>query len=388
MLTAPSADFTRALYDSHLARVRLATYSRDAAGDRTFLLDLPFVDGTLTVDGSAIQWRTLRATVANEVVRADGTTVGDLIDAYATDIIVWYGIQTDWDWDADAAGASVEWVKVATLRVEKVVRDQYGATLTLEAGDDAGRLREYPIEPGWPSLADDDLDRVLLDGIQYLVNACYPDAAPPTWVVDGSVDDTQTWSEQSVFQGDRVVAVKDMADALGAWVRVGVGGNWLVDPLPTASTTADWTFDVGEQSTTATLSRLSKDDDRDDIYNAVRLRYELPFAGSFVVEATDDDPASPTYYDGAFGKKPKTIDNDLVDTEANAQAACDALLEQYRGIGRVLTVGGVYNPLLEPGDTVAVRLGDGTLEKHLVDRIELPLNPGEMTLTTRVVATE
>lgn len=379
MLTA-SAAYTAALRQSHLARFRVRAYRRDEDGNRTLIGTVPVVSGSVTVDGQANAWHTASLQVANDVIYPDGTTWADLLNAYDTDLKVDYGIQTDYD--LDAISPVVEYVQVALLRVDSAVAAQAGAIVAVQASDDGTRVTDYPIETPWPAVGDDDLDKSVVDTIKALVNACYPDGAHPTWHVSGDVTDT-AWPAYSVFQGDRWQAVNSLAETIGAWVHVDSTGDWVIDPTPTElAVTPDWAFAAGDDGTLITADTGT---DRTEMFNKVTVRFELPFAGSQSATATDTSPTSPTRWDGPMGRKPTIVDNDTCATTAEAQKAADALLAQYRGRGRQISLDAVYCPLLEPGDTIQIDLPDGGSETHWVDSLTLPIPAGQMSLRTRVV---
>lgn len=388
MLTA-SHDFQQALTQSHIAVVRLTLLRRDIDGARTAVGQIPVTDGTYTVDGQADTWRSLTASIPNEYVSEAGDTVANLINAYDCDLRVEFGVQLDWDWDL--GGPSQEFVQVARLRVDKAKIGRLGASVDVEATDDGARLADYPIIRPWPGeyydengdllYADDDFDRNVVDTIKYFVNDCYPSSGHPDWTVHDDVDLIQRWPIDSKFQGDRWEQVRKLAEAIGCWVHNDELGHWVIAPLPTEGTPV-LTLDEGDLGT---LTRSEVESSRVDTYNGVGVRYELPSTGSGLAFEYDSNPFSPTYWDGPFGKRSIIVDNDTVDNDTDAIAAAVKLLNQYKGRGQQINCKAVWNPLLEPGDTINVRTPTGALETHLVDRIDLPIPLGEMTLTTRVV---
>jgi hypothetical protein len=125
---------------------------------------------------------------------------------------------------------------------------------------------------------------------------------------------------------------------------------------------------------------------RRDQFNAVAVRWQNAKNVGGLVYIVDADPDSPTYYDGPFGRKPRPEETvDTITTEAQAIEYARSLLEQYKGKTRGIDLGLLHNPLLEPGDVVAVYLTDGSAERHVIDSISLPLAGGTMTLQTRIL---
>ena len=381
MLTA-SAAYMAALANTHIAKVKVAAYQRTFTAPSTWawvsLGDLPVVSGSVTVDGQANVWRTASLEVANDDVRADGSAWADLLTAFDTQLRISYGVQTDYD--LDNSSPTIEYVKVATIRVDRITLAQSSDVLTVEASDDGSRVSEYPIYDPWPADGDDDLDRSTIDTIKALITDCYPDTDPPT-IADTGVTDAQ-WSNHAIFQNDRWECINKLAESIGAWVHVDEDGDWLIEPMPYDLGSADWTFATGSGGTVVTWDTGT---DRTDMANKVVVRYELPFAGSQSATATDTSPTSPTRWDGPMGRVLRVVDNDTCETPTQAQDAANALLAQMRGKAQTVRLTSVYVPLLIPGDTVSVPMPDGTSESQWVDRVTLPIPAGEMEIATRVV---
>ncbi len=104
--------------------------------------------------------------------------------------------------------------------------------------------------------------------------------------------------------------------------------------------------------------------------------------------ATDEDPLSPTRYDGPFGPAPVFMSSQLVTTTEQATDAAAALLRRQSGTTQRIRFGSFVLPHLDPGDAVAVtrgRLGlDGDV--HVLDTLTIPLAPeGVMSSTTRAI---
>lgn len=128
--------------------------------------------------------------------------------------------------------------------------------------------------------------------------------------------------------------------------------------------------------------------DRGQAYNAVVATGENSANGQvFRAIAVDNDPASPTYYSGPFGQKPKFYASPLIASTAQAQSAADALLQTTRGVARSLNFTALPNRALEPADPVLItRAALGLNEIHLIDSLRFDLSVGAMTGTSRARA--
>ncbi|MGH3029286.1 MAG: DUF5047 domain-containing protein [Gaiellaceae bacterium] len=68
--------------------------------------------------------------------------------------------------------------------------------------------------------------------------------------------------------------------------------------------------------------------------------------------ATDDDPNSPTYYFGPFGKVPRFYSSEFITTAEQAADAAAGILANELGTTQQVSFGAVADPTLEPSDLV------------------------------------
>lgn len=103
--------------------------------------------------------------------------------------------------------------------------------------------------------------------------------------------------------------------------------------------------------------------------------------------ATDDDPASPSYYHGDFGPKPFFVDFPAAGSQTATDAATAAELNNRRGVSRRVTLRSIPNPALLLDDPVhAKRLRVGLDEVDAIDQIVTDLgHAGVQTIDTRTV---
>ena len=91
--------------------------------------------------------------------------------------------------------------------------------------------------------------------------------------------------------------------------------------------------------------------------------------------ATDTNPASPTAWDGPFGRKPRRVTSTLATTNAQALADATARLARARGVPSWLEIDAVPNAAIVCSDTIAVVAGDLVDANHVIDRISMPVKP-------------
>jgi hypothetical protein len=184
-----------------------------------------------------------------------------------------------------------------------------------------------------------------------------------------------------VFTGDRWDAVRKLAQSIGVTVNNDEYGRFIIAPADLPPTPKA-TIRGGQLGTLITQSAAIT---RVDQYNAVGLTSEPPVGDNLFVYVVDNDPQSPTYYEGPFGRKPTLIRNDMVTTLQAAIDAARVILAKKRTAARNLTIDAVFNPLLQPLDTVTVYpLESGDAELHVIESINMPLLGGQMQIKTHL----
>jgi hypothetical protein len=95
--------------------------------------------------------------------------------------------------------------------------------------------------------------------------------------------------------------------------------------------------------------------------------------------AVDDDPLSPTFYGGPFGKVPEFQSWSMIESDAQAQEVANNALARQIGAPSTVSFGMVPNPALEPDDSVLIsRPGIGVNEVHVVDSLTVGLAASEV----------
>lgn len=171
---------------------------------------------------------------------------------------------------------------------------------------------------------------------------------------------------EATVDEDRLAACRDVGVALGGVFYERYDGVFVVRPT---SGTGD-VLDVGE----VTL-RQEYGYTRSGVYNGVRARSTNEDHSSLYAWATDDDPDSPTYWDGPFGKKPRFYASPLLTTTEECQQAAQTILARSLGRHYQVDADVVQNPALEPGDQVVLTI-DGAQAAYRVEQVKVPLAVG------------
>jgi hypothetical protein len=187
-----------------------------------------------------------------------------------------------------------------------------------------------------------------------------------------------------VYEQDRVKALVELADSIGAVLTVDADGQLEVR-VPTIPTdTPVWTFTVGDGGD---IVDYDIEMTRDSVVNAVVATGEATGSdyAPVVGRAFDLDPMSPTYWGGPFGQVPMFFSSPLLTTAAAAGAAAATRLNTIRrGRDRVYTFQTVPNFLIELDDPVQVVLPDRSVVGRVV-KMTLPLTPAAMTISVRAL---
>lgn len=149
-----------------------------------------------------------------------------------------------------------------------------------------------------------------------------------------------------------------------------------------------WIFDV-DAGPGGVLAGWGRTQTRDQVYSGVLAEGEQTAdAAPPRALAIDDNPASPTYWDGDFGRIPRFFSSSFIETAAQAASAAGGLLPRWSGAPYTLDLSLAPNVALRPYDVVRVfPRGQGDpfdYEVHQLERLSIPLTAGEaMTSTTR-----
>jgi hypothetical protein len=182
------------------------------------------------------------------------------------------------------------------------------------------------------------------------------------------------------FSG-RWKAAQMMARSIGMRLYFDGVGQCVLTPEPDVRTvTPVWTVAESVPGTRGVLVSIDVEQTRADTYNKVTcVGQNAANTAQFRGVAFDNDPSSPTYYFGNFGKKPRQFTSALIGSQAQADAAAAATLTSQLGLSASVTLGAVPNPALEAGDPILVkRAALGINEVHLADKITIGLSPGSV----------
>lgn len=170
------------------------------------------------------------------------------------------------------------------------------------------------------------------------------------------------------WEKERWDAIDSLAASVNAEVFVNNLGEFIIADVPQITTGAQVaTFDVGDGQL---LVDRSQKETRDQVYNAVSVAGSSsdPNVPPVWAWAADMDPNSDTFFYGPFGQVPRFFNSQFFTTVQQCLDYAVELLVQSLAANKTLSFTGLPMDYLEVGDLVGVRMQDGTLETHLLQK--------------------
>lgn len=341
-------------------------------GDETDLGTV--LDGSVTLDAKAATRGRLDLTLAAD--SASGLVPSDPSDPlapYGSEISVARGIEYP---EGDS-----ELIPLGVYRIEDVEVLDAGDNLALRVVglDRSKRIIDARFEEPYEIAAGTNYADAILETVQ---------AAHPEVEHDFTTTSRTTPLLVAEEGEDRWAFCQEMATAIGCELFFdGDGVLVLRAVVEPAGGAPDWHLVEGDDGVLIEASRRWT---RAGAYNRVIVTGENLGEAAEPVRgvATDDNPNSPTYYFGPFGRVPRFYRSEFITTEEQAEGAAAAILGRELGTTRSVQFGTVVNPKLAPGSMVRIarqRAGINE-EDHIVDQLTIPLSAeGQMTGQTRAV---
>ncbi|MBA0054301.1 DUF5047 domain-containing protein [Streptomyces sp. AJS327] len=332
--------------------------------------DIPFIDGSVTVDGSSDTRRALTLTVPDPSVFPDSET-----DPYAV-----YGQQLYAQRGVQFINGDTEWVPLGFFVITSVEGDVHTGPLTVQAAGLESLVKAAPFEAATSTGA-------ALSPAAF-IRAQLEEVIPTVSFVDQSTNGTiglafTTWDADA----SRWDALMDVARSIGCDLFVNATGTFVLRDLPDINAPGAatvWDVDAGEGGV---LVAAEKSLTSEDVFNRVVVRGEntAEDVPPVFATATITDAKDPLRYSGPFGRRVKSYSSNLVVTTDQAQGTANALLRSYRAPNKTVKLSTVPNPALDSGDRIRVTYGNGMdPELYLVKSFEIPLDndSGEFHIET------
>lgn len=152
----------------------------------------------------------------------------------------------------------------------------------------------------------------------------------------------------------------------------------LTQPVDPATATPVISYTSAE---VRVLAEASKSWDTEKAFNGcIAIGESATLVTPVRAEAWDDDPASPTYYRGAYGRYPEFYASPLITTEDQALNAARAQVARRRGVAQTLTWSQLVNPAHDANDAISVTsdaLRVTTPLTVVLDAVRIPWGAGD-----------
>lgn len=349
--------FLKTLAESHRVATRVQLFLTN--GD---VLDLEHTGGSVTVDRAQAIRRTCTVTGADPA----------LIPRTPTDQLATYGAKLRISRGIDYGDGTQELVPLGVFRLDAVDGDVNEGPVSLQGKDLSAIIADDKFTEPFK------VSGTVVGAVTALIQRSIPAADVISLVVDQPIG-----SRVFDVEADPWAGAQEIAAAAGAEVYANADGVFVIAALPNLLTTPPaWAIEAVEGGVYISGNRAMTSD---NVFNGVLARGENTSENVPPVSylAVDDDPTSPTYWDGPFGRRPKFISSSAYTTVNACAQAANAELAKSKAPNASGDITSLPNAALEPGDVLRVMHEDGTRELHQAAAFTVPLNEsGDFPIST------
>jgi len=371
--------FARIVAASHTIATRV-----DVLFDREVIAEgVAGVEGTISFDRSAARLASLSCTIADPL-RMPATPT-DHLSPFGYELRVWRGVES-----LTGVGDSVvrRSDEAIVSRTDGSPVERVGPSVT---GTEMLPLGTFPIQQSSIGAFTRVTSITATDRSQLVSDARFEDnyqiAAGTNYVtaiqalIEDGVPGLEFLFPTTTFvtplltfaaQDDRWAAAQRMTQAIGNEIYLDGLGRCAMRSEPTFDT--EPVFTVADASNMIDVSMAL---DRAQAYNRViAFSVNAATGDQFRGVATDDDPTSPTFYDGPFGRKPRFYASEFIASNTQAASAAAAILASELGVAKMVNFVVLPDPRLECADVVRITnasLGIDSL--HIIDNLTMTIGP-------------
>ncbi|MEV7975457.1 DUF5047 domain-containing protein [Streptomyces sp. NPDC086519] len=319
-------------------------------------VDLAVTGGSVTVDRSQAIRRTCTVTIADP----------SLIPRTASNQLATYGAQLRISRGVTYGSPDdVELVPLGVFRLDSVGGDVSAGPVTLQGKDLSAIVADDKFTAAYTASG------TVVSAVTAIIQRSIPTAA-----VVSSITDQAIGRRTFDVGADAWAGAQEIAAAAGAEVYANPDGVFVIATLPDLATaTPVWTIAATEDGAyiSATRSMAS-----DGVFNGILASGENTTDNAPPVSylAVDNDPNSPTYWSGPYGRRPDFFSSATLTTTTACQQAATLKLAQAKAPNAAGDISSLPNPALEPGDVLRVQHEDESKELHQVASFSVPLDIG------------
>lgn len=324
---------------------------------------LPVSDGSVTLDRTAAVRGRVDLTIPDMVP----STAKSLLAVYGNELAVWRGVKY--------GDGTKEMIRLGIFRIDTADSTEPGRAVRITGQDRSATVSDARLEAPYVQAA----------GVNYATAVQNLIAAGGGFF--GFQLSIPTFTTPAVVvqeQADRWATAQSWVQAYGHEIYFNGDGVCVSFSEPSLLGIPVYSIDEGPGGV---LVDVSTGWDRVGIYNRVIAVGSNPSASAiYRGVATDNDPSSPTFYGGGFGRVPTFYDSPLISSDAMAQSSADSVLRRVLGQTQAVRFDSVVLPFLEPGDLINVTRASLPInaDAHLIETLTIPLTAGGvMSGTTR-----
>lgn len=345
-----SGRFLPRLAESHRVATQVQLFLTDGR-----VIELEHIGGSVQVDRSQAIRRTCTVTVGDV----------SLIPRIPADELATYGARMLVSRGVTYADGTQELVPLGVFRLDDVGGDVSQGPVTLQGKDLAACVQDDKFTAPYR------VTGTVVTAITELVRRSLPAAD-----IVSTIADIPIGSRVFDIEGDPWAGVQETAAAAGAECYPNADGVFVIATLPNLLTAEPvWAVEAAEGGVYISGTRAMSSA---NVHNGVLARGEntsdnVAPVSSLVV---DNDPNSPTYWSGPFGRRPRFHSSSTLISTSACTAAATLLLAQAKAPNASGDFSSLPNPALEPGDVLRVVHPDGSRELHQVAAFTVPLDQG------------
>lgn len=313
----------------------------------------------------------VRCTLQSRVARQLSLTVpdwmypfsaSDLLNPYGNHLKVYRGIRY--------GSGDVDEFPVFSGPITSVT-PRGGGTASVSATDLAGEI----VGTGFAAPARAAVGSLVTVEYKRLVKQAYPLAT------FGTFDNIMETVPELSYDTDRGAALDGLAKIAGAYWYPLADGRFVIRRVPWTVTPVmqPVLLASGDEGTAldGTLISAYPTRSRSGVYSEVVVSSENTDGGDpFSAAVQDLDPLSPTFVNGAFGRKTLQVRVTQAATQNAAYSAAKTLLRQSRALSESLQITCVTDPSLELGDVLEIHFR-GRVWTQIASGFSMPLDPGD-----------
>lgn len=349
--------FLKTMTGSHKLAVRALALEPGQSGTQPDGVELAVVSGKVKFSYTSPIRAMLDITVKTTSTVGFPTSANDPIDVSGKEIIVYRGI--------DYGGGDTELVSLGYFRIDEDEQDiPVNRPIRIEAPDRMAGIIDARLE----SPRQYDTSWTFGDAVEDLVLEVYPSA-----VIEWDDATSGQHLGSAVLQDDdRYALLDDLITAVAKIFYFDYRGVLVIRDPPSP---LDVVAEI-RHGARGTLTGLKRKRSRKGVVNIIVATGEAtddraPARGV----ARDDNPQSPTYWQGPFGPVPDFYSSPLLINDAMASKAARTILDRRLGLHYSVDLSAVPNPAFEVGESYLVSYdNEAGTEVHVMDEVEIGLS--------------